>query len=115
MDIEKTIKDCENALDALRDIRIRKNGDHIVLYELMASIPEDHNNYEPSKILDTLDFAIDASNGNNSYSVGFRNGLRYAKSLIDGKEPQFESNGYVNFITRKSPQEAYKEESEGDG
>ena len=42
MDIEKTIKYCENALDALKNIRIRKNGDHVVLYELMASVPEDH-------------------------------------------------------------------------
>lgn len=50
------------------------------------------DNYKPSKILDTLDFAIDASNGNNSYFVGFRNGLRYAKSLIDGEEPQFEED-----------------------
>ena len=43
------------------------------------------------KILNTIDFAIDASNGNTNYFVGFRNGLRYAKSLIDGEEPQFES------------------------
>ena len=43
------------------------------------------------KILDTLNFAIDASNGDTNYFVGFRNGLRYSKSLIDGKEPQFES------------------------
>lgn len=43
------------------------------------------------KILNTLDFAIDASSGDTNYFVGFRNGLRYSKSLIDGKEPQFES------------------------
>ena len=43
------------------------------------------------KILNTLDFAIDASNGDTNYFVGFRNGLRYSKSLIDGEEPQFES------------------------
>lgn len=43
------------------------------------------------KILNTLDFAIDASNGDTNYFVGFRNGLRYSKSLIDGKEPQFEN------------------------
>ena len=43
------------------------------------------------KILDTIDFAIDTSNGDTNYFVGFRNGLRYAKSLIDGEEPQFEN------------------------
>ncbi len=46
---------------------------------------------QESKILDTIDFAINASNGESNYFVGFRNGLRYFKSLIDGKEPQFES------------------------
>lgn len=48
-------------------------------------------NPQDSKILNTLDFAIDASNGGTNYFVGLRNGLRYAKSLIDGEEPQFES------------------------
>ena len=48
------------------------------------------NPQEP-KILDTLDFAIGASNGETNYFIGPRNGLRYSKSLIDGKEPQFES------------------------
>lgn len=41
--------------------------------------------------IETIDFAIDASNGGTNYYVGFRNGLRYVKSLIDGKEPQFEN------------------------
>jgi len=45
---------------------------------------------EPNE-LETIDFAIDASNGGTNYYVGFRNGMRYVKSLIDGKEPQFES------------------------
>lgn len=46
---------------------------------------------QEQKILDTIDFAIDASNGDTNYFVGFRNGLRYAKSLVDGEEPQYES------------------------
>ena len=43
------------------------------------------------KLLKTLDFAIDASTGKDVYMVGFRNALRYAKSLVDGKEPEFEN------------------------
>ena len=43
------------------------------------------------KYIETIDFAIDASDGDTNYFVGFRNGLRYAKSLINGEEPQFES------------------------
>ena len=42
------------------------------------------------KLLETLDFAINASTGKDNYMVGFRNALRYAKSLVDGKEPEFE-------------------------
>lgn len=48
-------------------------------------------NDEKEKALNTLDFAIDASGREeDDYMVGFRNGLRYAKSLIDGNEPQYE-------------------------
>lgn len=47
-------------------------------------------NDEKEKVINTLDFAIDASNGNEDYIIGFRNGLRYAKSLIDGNNPQYE-------------------------
>ncbi len=45
---------------------------------------------EKEKVINTLDFAIDASDGDNDYFIGFRNGLRYAKSLIDGNDPQYE-------------------------
>ena len=42
------------------------------------------------KILEAIDFAINASDGDTPYFVGFRNGLRYSKLLIDGEVPQFE-------------------------
>ena len=94
---------------------ISNKDDHMTVDELIELFQGNKSmtdNYEPLKILDTLDFAIDTSDGYNSYSVGFRNGLRYAKSLIDGEEPKYESCSYVNFITRKSPKETYKKESE---
>lgn len=47
-------------------------------------------NDEKKKMLNTLDFAIVASDGSDDYCIGFKNGLRYAKSLIDGNDPQYE-------------------------
>lgn len=42
------------------------------------------------KIIDAIDFAIKATDSQDDYSMGMRNGMRYVKSLIDGKEPQYE-------------------------
>ena len=42
------------------------------------------------KIIDAIDFAIKATDSQDDYSMGMRNGMRYTKSLIDGKEPQYE-------------------------
>lgn len=42
------------------------------------------------KTIDAIDFAIKATNSQDDYSMGMRNGMRYVKSLIDGKEPQYE-------------------------
>ena len=47
-------------------------------------------NDEKEKMLSTLDFAIVSSDGSDDYCIGFKNGLRYAKSLIDGNDPQYE-------------------------
>ena len=42
-------------------------------------------------IVKAIDFAIDATDGDDKYDMGMRNGMRYVKSLIDGKEPEYES------------------------
>ena len=42
------------------------------------------------KLIDDIDFAIKATDSQDDYSMGMRNGMRYVKSLIDGKEPQYE-------------------------
>ena len=43
------------------------------------------------KMIDAIDFAIKATDSQDDYSMGMRNGMRYVKSLIDGKKPQYES------------------------
>lgn len=42
------------------------------------------------QLFESLDNAIKVTDMDDGYSRGFRNGLRYAKSLIDGKDPIFE-------------------------
>ena len=42
------------------------------------------------KMIDAIDFAIKATDSQDDYSIGLRNGMRYVKSLINGKEPQYE-------------------------
>lgn len=54
-----------------------------MLYELERTRDE--------KIIDNIEFAIKATDSQNDYGMGMRNGMRYVKSIIDGKEPQYES------------------------
>lgn len=43
------------------------------------------------KTIDAINFAIKATDTQDDYSMGMRNGMRYVKYLIDGKAPQYES------------------------
>ncbi|MBR2256334.1 MAG: helix-turn-helix transcriptional regulator [Blautia sp.] len=45
---------------------------------------------DPNSLYSRIEFAIKASTGTDAYMVGFRNGLRYALYLLDGKAPQYE-------------------------
>lgn len=63
-------------------------------------IHEDAEDQEPqfsaidsTRLLPSIDFAIASSSGDDSYMIGFRNGLRYAKYLIDGRAPAYERMG----------------------
>ena len=41
-------------------------------------------------LIPKINTAIKLSNGEHIYDVGFRNGLRFAKYLIDGRKPEYE-------------------------
>ena len=41
-------------------------------------------------LVEMIDKAIEATDMNDAYSIGLRNGLRCAKSFIDGEEPEYE-------------------------
>lgn len=42
-------------------------------------------------IIEYMDFGIKHTDLEDAYSIGFRNGIRWCKSLIDGVEPIYES------------------------
>lgn len=45
---------------------------------------------DPNSLYSKIEFAVKASTGTDEYMVGFRNGLRYALYLLDGKAPKYE-------------------------
>lgn len=45
---------------------------------------------EKQRLLAKIDQAIEAVDRRDTYSIGMRNGMRYVKSLIDGKEQKYE-------------------------
>ena len=65
-----------NALDIKLEIVEEKMAEQII---------------DPNSLFSKIEFAIAASNGTNEYSVGFRNGLRYALYFLDGKTPEYEN------------------------
>ena len=42
-------------------------------------------------IIEYMDFGIIHTDLQDSYSIGFRNGIRWCKSLIDGVEPIYDT------------------------
>jgi len=94
--LRKKQQPCGNAisredLEECKELMTDVNGDTVYAVRMSDIRQLPPVTPQEPKIVDTLDFAIDASNGDTNYFVGFRNGLRYSKSLIDGEEPQFES------------------------
>lgn len=59
------------------------------LVEFLTTLNQEQ--IKDGKMIDAIGFAIKATDSQDDYSMGMRNGMRYVKSLIDGKEPQYES------------------------
>lgn len=43
------------------------------------------------EVLKFIDIGISASTGTDDYMVGFRNGMKWVKSLLDEKDPDYDS------------------------
>ncbi len=68
------------------------------MYEsgLREQLADDSDSYDSllpnvqSDLIEKIQVGITATNSNDAYSLGMRNGMRWCKSLIDGAEPKFE-------------------------
>jgi len=47
-------------------------------------------------IIEHMDFGIKHIDLEDTYSIGFRNGIRWCKSLIDGVEPIYDSTAEIS-------------------
>lgn len=47
-------------------------------------------------IIEYMDFGIKHTDLEDAYSIGFRNGIRWCKSLIDGVEPIYDSTAEIS-------------------
>lgn len=61
--------------------------------DIVKEVAEEYDN----KLIEDIKNGIKASNANDDYMTGLRNGMRWCLSLIDGKEPEFEdcNNGWI--------------------
>ena len=73
--------------DKVKEILKRDDLDNLIVDHTCEEKQEQINN---EKMIDAIDFAIQITDSQDDYSMGMRNGMRYVKSLIDGKEPQYE-------------------------
>ena len=73
--------------DKVKEILKRDDFDDLIVDH---TCEEKQGQTKDEKMIDAIDFAIKATDSQNDYSMGLLNGIRYVKSLIDGKEPQYE-------------------------
>lgn len=74
--------------DKVKEILKRDDFDNLIVDH---TYEEKQEQTRDEKMIDAIDFAIKATDIRDDYCMGMRNGMRYVKSLIDGKEPQYES------------------------
>jgi len=84
----KTNDSCLNFdFDKVKEILKKDDFDNLIVDHTCEEKQEETRD---EKMIDAIDFAIKATDSQDDYSMGMRNGMRYVKSLIDGKEPQYE-------------------------
>ena len=57
---------------------------------LVIKQPTIQSALDSETLIRTIETGITAANSNDVYSCGMRNGMRWCKALLDGKEPKFE-------------------------
>ena len=66
--------------------------------EIVKQEAEQYNN----KLIETIKFGIEASDTDDEYTIGLRNGMRWCLSLIDSGRPEYENcnNGWISCSDR---------------
>lgn len=99
MTLEEAINHCEDVVKEYEKIKCIKAltleerkyaEEYRQIAEWLKELKQLREQTRDEKIVDAIDFAIKATDLKDDYSIGLRNGMRYAKSLIDGKKPQYE-------------------------
>ena len=71
-----------------------------IRYKLFENVLREQPTVQPEldseALIRTIEMGVTATNSNDIYSLGMRNGMRWCKSLIDGVEPKFED--YVTSV-----------------
>jgi hypothetical protein len=76
--------------------------------EIVNQVAEEYKD----KLIKDIEFGIKASNADDTYTIGLRNGMRWCLSLLDGKEPIFEdcnsNDGWIPCSERLPSREEYQ-------
>lgn len=90
--IVETEEILKEAADIIEELSAKLAGANMERSEQYYKDVPDTNvgNNLSENLIEKIKFGIEASNINDDYTTGLRNGMRYCLSLIDGKEPEFE-------------------------
>ena len=69
-----------------------------VAEELVNSLPSADVQPDTKELIAKIKNGISVTNADDVYSCGMRNGMRWVLSLIDGKEPLYESSDKMDFL-----------------
>lgn len=87
---EDLLKEAADIIDELSTKLASANKERIERYYKDVTDTNVGKNLSEN-LIEKIKFGIEASNINDDYTTGLRNGMRYCLALIDGKEPKFES------------------------
>ena len=86
----------QQAIDALMERFKRVPTNAIIAKDVIENLPSAQPELDSEALIRTIEMGVTATNSNDIYSLGMRNGMRWCKSLIDGVEPKFED--YVTSV-----------------
>lgn len=108
--IDAVHKNYDTILDFKSDGRTVADSFEDIINTLPPAQPE----IDSEALIHTIEMGITATNSNDIYSLGMRNGMRWCKSLIDGVEPKFEDYVMMSVDDWKELSSVQPERKKGD-